>query len=47
MVAHAQMPSAYTILVVEDEPTLATAIAQRLIAEGWRARIASDGISAV
>lgn len=37
----------HTILVVEDEPTLATAIAQRLTAEGWTARVASDGASAV
>jgi DNA-binding response OmpR family regulator len=36
-----------TILVVEDEPTLATAIAQRLAAEGWTARVAGDGASAV
>ncbi|TPF97350.1 chemotaxis protein CheY [Bifidobacterium sp. UTCIF-39] len=36
-----------TILVVEDEPTLATAIAQRLTAEGWNARVAGDGASAV
>ncbi|WP_390132521.1 response regulator transcription factor [Bifidobacterium apicola] len=36
-----------TILVVEDEPTLATAIAQRITAEGWTARVASDGASAV
>ncbi|EFA22149.1 response regulator receiver domain protein [Bifidobacterium gallicum DSM 20093 = LMG 11596] len=35
------------MLVVEDEPTLATAIAQRLTAEGWIARVASDGASAV
>lgn len=35
------------ILVVEDEPTLATAIAQRLTAEGWTARVASDGATAV
>lgn len=27
-----------TVLVVEDEPTLATAIAQRITAEGWTAR---------
>ena len=26
-----------TVLVVEDEPTLATAIAQRITAEGWTA----------
>ncbi|BDR54469.1 DNA-binding response regulator [Bombiscardovia apis] len=36
-----------TILVVEDEPTLATAIAQRITAEGWTARVAADGASAV
>lgn len=47
MAAHAQTPSPYTILVVEDEPTLATAIAQRLTAEGWRARIVSDSVNAV
>ena len=38
---------ARNILVVEDEPTLATAIAQRITAEGWSARVASDGASAV
>lgn len=47
MAAHAQTPSPYTILVVEDEPTLATAIAQRLTAEGWRASIVSDSVNAV
>ncbi|NEG69307.1 response regulator transcription factor [Bifidobacterium choloepi] len=36
-----------TVLIVEDEPTLATAIAQRLTAEGWTARVVSDGASAV
>lgn len=36
-----------TILVVEDEPTLATAIAQRLASEGWSARVAGDGANAV
>ena len=35
-----------TVLVVEDEPTLATAIAQRITAEGWPARVASAGASA-
>ena len=35
------------VLVVEDEPTLATAIAQRITAEGWTARVAGDGASAV
>ena len=39
--------SAPTVLVVEDEPTLATAIAQRLSTEGWLTRVASDGASAV
>lgn len=43
--SHYSTPS--TILVVEDEPTLATAIAQRITAEGWTARVASDGASAV
>ena len=36
-----------TVLVVEDEPTLATAIAQRITAEGWIARVAGAGASAV
>lgn len=36
-----------TVLVVEDELTLATAIAQRITAEGWTARVAGDGASAV
>ena len=36
-----------TVLVVEDEPTFATAIAQRITAEGWTARVAGDGASAV
>lgn len=36
-----------TILVVEDEPDLATAIAQRIAAKGWTARVAGDGASAV
>lgn len=35
------------ILVVEDEPTLATAIAQRLSSEGWSVRVAGDGQNAV
>lgn len=37
----------FSILVVEDEPTLATAIGQRLASEGWSTRIAGDGASAV
>ncbi|TCD54604.1 response regulator transcription factor [Alloscardovia theropitheci] len=40
-------PVQHTILVVEDEPTLATAIAQRLASEGWNARVIGDGASAV
>ena len=36
-----------TILVVEDEPAIATAIAQRLTAEGWRTEVARDGLSGV
>lgn len=40
-------PVQHTILVVEDEPTLATAIAQRLASEGWLARVVGDGASAV
>lgn len=42
-----QNTAARTVLVVEDEPTLATAIAQRITAEGWSARVAGDGASAV
>lgn len=45
--AAAGQPQASTILVVEDEPTLATAIAQRLASEGWNARVCGDGASAV
>lgn len=37
----------YSILVVEDEPTLATAIGQRLASEGWNTCIAGDGATAV
>lgn len=36
-----------TLLVVEDEPTIASAIAQRLTAEGWRVEVANDGLSGV
>ena len=35
------------VLVVEDEPAIATAVADRMRAEGWTAEIASDGITAV
>ncbi|WP_182111696.1 MULTISPECIES: response regulator transcription factor [unclassified Actinotalea] len=36
-----------TVLVVEDEPAIATAIAHRMTAEGWRVEIAGDGPSGV
>ena len=32
-----------TVLVVEDEPAIASAIAHRLAAEGWSVEVASDG----
>ena len=35
------------VLVVEDEPAIATAVAHRMRAEGWTAEIAADGITAV
>lgn len=35
------------VLVVEDEPAIATAIAQRLTAEGWLVTVAGDGPSGV
>lgn len=35
------------ILVVEDEPTIATAIAQRMSAEGWKVEVARDGLAGV
>ncbi|MFP3714401.1 response regulator transcription factor [Puerhibacterium sp. TATVAM-FAB25] len=36
-----------TVLVVEDEMAIATAVAQRLSAEGWRVEVARDGLAAV
>ena len=35
------------VLVVEDEPAIAAAIAHRMTAEGWRVEIAADGPSGV
>ena len=35
------------VLVVEDEPAIATQIARRLTAEGWRVDVASDGLAGV
>ncbi|MFC0266194.1 response regulator transcription factor [Alloscardovia macacae] len=43
----AQSTRQHTILVVEDEPSLATSIAQRLASEGWNARVVGDGATAV
>ncbi|MDR1633563.1 MAG: response regulator transcription factor [Bifidobacteriaceae bacterium] len=39
--------SAPLILIVEDEPTIASAIARRLMAEGYRAQTVGDGLAAV
>lgn len=36
-----------TVLVVEDEPAIATAVAQRMRAEGWTVEVAGDGPSGV
>jgi DNA-binding response OmpR family regulator len=36
-------PAPATILVVEDEPTIASAVAKRLVAEGYRVEVAHDG----
>jgi DNA-binding response OmpR family regulator len=35
------------VLVVEDEPAIATQIARRLTAEGWRVDVAADGLAGV
>ncbi|HMO11956.1 MAG TPA: response regulator transcription factor, partial [Actinotalea sp.] len=35
------------VLVVEDEPAIATAVAHRMRAEGWRVEVAADGPSGV
>ncbi|GGC11802.1 response regulator transcription factor [Cellulomonas carbonis] len=49
--AEAETPAAdgkaAVVLVVEDEPAIATAIAHRMAAEGWRVEVASDGPSGV
>lgn len=36
-----------TVLVVEDEPAIATAIARRFVAEGWQVEAVGDGHSGV
>ncbi|MGV8967350.1 MAG: response regulator transcription factor [Cellulomonas sp.] len=40
-------PNGVVVLVVEDEPAIATAIAQRLTSEGWTVQIAADGYDGV
>ncbi|MCL2466156.1 MAG: response regulator transcription factor [Micrococcales bacterium] len=40
-------PADTTVLVVEDDPAIATAIAHRLRAEGWRVETALDGPSGI
>jgi len=39
--------NAPTILVVEDEPTIAQAVVRRLVAEGYRAQAVHDGLAAI
>jgi DNA-binding response OmpR family regulator len=40
-------PAPATILVVEDEPTIASAVAKRLVSEGYTVEVAHDGPSGV
>ena len=48
MAATSPVPSGGTVvLVVEDEPAIASAIARRLSAEGWTVEVASDGHAGV
>ncbi|MFI2752999.1 response regulator transcription factor [Cellulomonas sp. P22] len=42
-----QGPSSTVVLVVEDEPAIATAVAHRLSAEGWRVETVGDGHAGV
>ncbi|GHG57196.1 DNA-binding response regulator [Flavimobilis marinus] len=42
-----EIPAPVSVLVVEDEPAIATAVAQRLTAEGWNVEVARDGLSAL
>lgn len=39
--------SSTSVLVVEDEPAIATAVARRLSAEGWQVDMVGDGLQAV
>lgn len=48
MATPAAAPSApVRVLVVEDEPAIATQIARRLAAEGWDVHVAADGLAGV
>lgn len=40
-------PATPSVLVVEDEPEIATQIARRLEAEGWRVHTVGDGVAGV
>lgn len=40
-------PHPPVVLVVEDEPAIATAVAHRLTAEGWTVEVSGDGLQAV
>ena len=43
----ARTPATTTVLVVEDEPAIAQAIARRLSAEGWTVEAVGDGLAGV
>ncbi len=45
--AGAGSPASTSVLVVEDEPAIATAVARRLSAEGWQVETVGDGLQAV
>lgn len=47
MTSRAVPPADVRVLVVEDEPAIATAIAHRMAAEGWQVDVAVDGPSGV
>lgn len=47
MVTTAARPGVTTVLVVEDEPTIAQAIVHRLAAEGWTVEAVGDGHAGV
>ncbi len=45
--ASARADDGVVVLVVEDEPAIATAVAHRMSAEGWRVEVAADGPTGV